>query len=214
MSITYTILEDSFFNTYYNYSVLCDTHMLSNDDQNKNYVKPLIKVDVLRDLFGKSLTSTTKPTPKSKSKSKPKPTPKTSTAPVTRSKTNTKTNKTTQSTIDVDKDKDKDDQDKDKDVDDNVEDKVDDEYEFKYNYYNSHSIKELRTIGSYYELSVKYEYRANIINAILEYEQCPVNAARVSERVNLWEYVVYLRSHSFMKTHLTFTWLDPSSPKY
>lgn len=204
MSITYTILEDSFFNTYYNYSVLCDTHMLSNDDQNKSYVKPLLKANVLRDLFGKSLTSTTKPTPKSKS------TPKTSTAPVTRSntKTKTKTNKTTQSTTDVDND------DKDKDVDDNVEEKVDDEYEFKYNYYNSLSIKELRTIRSYYKLSIKYEYRANIINAILEYEQCPVNAARVSERVKLWEYVVYLRSHSFMKTHLTFTWLDPSSPKY
>lgn len=190
MPITYTIADDSFLNTYYNYSMQWDLHMCLIDSQNTCYVKPPTHADVIHDLF-KSLTNNkanakVNTTAKAKANAKPKPKPK----PNTRSKTKTLEKNTK--------------------VIEEVKEVHDVEYDVKYNYYNGLSIKELRTISEYYGLCVKLQSKAFIIKSILLFEQCPSNAACVSERVKLWEYVVYLRTHPFMKNHLTFTWLDYS----
>lgn len=90
-------------------------------------------------------------------------------------------------------------------VEDNIGDMINDFYAQQLNYDENYTLKQLGYIADYYEISKrKNKRKADLIEAIVIFENNVENSEIVSRRAMLWEYMEEIKADKYLSKFLIF----------
>ncbi len=88
---------------------------------------------------------------------------------------------------------------------DNIGDMINDFYAQQLNYDENYTLKQLGYIADYYEISKrKNKRKADLIEAIVIFENNAENSEIVSKRAMLWEYMEEIKADKYLSKFLIF----------